>query len=278
VPNEPAIARPALPAWLEHRFAGRCIHRVIELQPFDLGFALAARAFVALIPVTILAAAVSPAARSGGFADALVVRFGLEGEGAKAVRALFATPDEVTSSTTVVSVILALVSVFSFARAMARMYARAWHLPPAGVRGMIRALVWVGGVAAWIGILAPLRDGLRHAVGAGPSFTVTLASATLVWLWTPYLLLAGRVAWQRLMPAAIVTGTALTVFAAISAVYMPRSISSSAEQYGLVGVAFALVSWLIGAGVTLVVCSGVGAVASEWLDERAARSDARAGP
>ena len=58
----------ALHAWFEPTFAGRCLERIIELQPFERALGLASRAFVAMLPLIIVASALSPAARHDGFA------------------------------------------------------------------------------------------------------------------------------------------------------------------------------------------------------------------
>jgi membrane protein len=44
---------------------------------------------------------------------------------------------------------------------------------------------------------------------------------------------------------------------------MPRAVAESADRYGLIGVAFAFVSWLVAAGFTLVGSAAAGAVMAE---------------
>jgi membrane protein len=44
---------------------------------------------------------------------------------------------------------------------------------------------------------------------------------------------------------------------------MPHTVSDSAQLYGVIGVAFALLSWLVAAGFVLVGCAAAGAVAGE---------------
>jgi membrane protein len=59
----------------------------------------------------------------------------------------------------------------------------------------------------------------------------------------------------------------MTVFRAASAVYMPAAFSSSAEQFGTLGVAFALIGWLFCAGC---VCTGAAAIGTAWRTRDAA--------
>jgi hypothetical protein len=62
-----------------------------------------------------------------------------------------------------------------------------------------------------------------------------------------------------------VRGTPSTVLwvALIPVIWMPRAVAESADRYGLIGVAFAFVSWLVAAGFTLVGSAAAGAVIAE---------------
>jgi membrane protein len=56
-----------------------------------------------------------------------------------------------------------------------------------------------------------------------------------------------------------------------SAIWMPHSVAVSAEQFGTIGIAFALLSWLVGAGMVLVVAAAGGAVIDTRMRGRANR-------
>jgi membrane protein len=255
-----------LHAWFLETFVGKCVDRIIELQPFDRALAIASRAFIAIFPLAIVATSLSPTARSGGFAEGLIERFGLEDQGAALVRELFASPTQVRSSTTFLGILVLVYSVFSFARLLARMYEAAWHLPKSGVRGAMRGLVWVAGLAAYAMFLLPLRDGLIDNTGPVIGDLVVLLTATAIWLFTPWVLLAGRIPWRSLLPTAVATAITMGAVSVWSGFYMPGAITTAGERYGLVGVAFSLVSWLIAIGLALLVAAAVGAVGAErWV-------------
>ena len=190
-------------------FVGKCVERIVELQPFDRALAIASRAFIAIFPLAIVATSLSPTARSGGFAEGIIDRFGLEDQGAALVRQLFASPTQVRSSTTFLGIIVLVYSVFSFARLLARMYEAAWHLPKSGVRGAMRGLVWVAGLAAYAMFLLPLRNGVVNHTGRVLGDIVVLATAIAIWLFSPWVLLAGRIPWRSLVPTAIATTVTL---------------------------------------------------------------------
>ena len=244
-------------------FVGKCVERIVELQPFDRALAIASRAFIAIFPLAIVATSLSPTARSGGFAEGIIDRFGLEDQGAALVRQLFASPTQVRSSTTFLGIIVLVYSVFSFARLLARMYEAAWHLPKSGVRGAMRGLVWVAGLAAYAMFVLPLRNGVVNHTGRVLGDIVVLATAIAIWLFSPWVLLAGRVPWRSLVPTAIATTVTLGGVSVWSGLYMPGAITTAGARYGLVGVAFSLVSWLIAVGLALLVAAAIGAVGAE---------------
>jgi membrane protein len=257
--------------WFLQTFPGRCVERTLELRPFDRALALASRAFVALLPLGLVAQSLSPGARQGGFAQGIIDRFGLEGAGADAVRQLFATPEQVRAGTTVLGLLVLLYSVYSFARLLARMYEDAWHLPRSGLSGATRGIAWVLGLAAYVALLAPLRSAITGHTGTLLRDVVLIATTGAIWLLTPYALLGGRIPFRSLLPTALVTTVAMWIVSAVSAFYVPGSITSAAERYGLAGVSFTFVSWLIGVSVAVLIAAAIGAVAAErWVPPLAA--------
>jgi membrane protein len=252
--------------WFDGTYLGQCLIRIVELRPFDRALALASRAFVALLPLAIVSTSLSPAARDGGFAQGLIDRFQLSGDGARLVRQLFATPNQVRGGVTILGLLVLIYSVFGFARLLARLYEDAWRLPRAGVRGMARALLWIGVLGAYMGVVIPVRKAVSHDTGPFLATVAVVATIVLIWLLTPYLMLAGRIPYRSLLPTAIITAAAMLASGAVSEVYMPSAITTSGHRYGLVGVSFSLVSWLIGISLVLLVSAAIGAVTAErWL-------------
>ena len=56
---------------------------------------------------------------------------------------------------------------------------------------------------------------------------------------------------------------------------MPHSVAVSAGQFGTIGIAFALLSWLVGYGMVLVATAAGGAVVDARLRDYRARQAAR---
>src|SRR4051812_18916827 len=133
-------------------------------------------------------------------------------------------------------------------------------------------LLWLAVAAAYATIASALntaagghpRDAGRLVVGFGLSF--------FLWLWTPSLLLGRRVERRSLRITSALTATAMTAFGVASVFYMPQSIASASQSFGSIGIAIAIVSWLIGVGFILVASAGLGAVLAErspWIRPRA---------
>jgi uncharacterized BrkB/YihY/UPF0761 family membrane protein len=247
--------------FLQRSFAGRCVYRFVELEGVDRALALSSRAFVALIPLAVVATAFTPTDENLG--NRLVERFELDGKAAETIRQLFATPSDVRGGATVIGLGALLVTSLSFARLLQRTYERIWGLEPVGLRGVLRGLAWIGGFALWLAFVVPIRNWLRDVGGVSFYVVVTVAASAMLWAWTPYVLLGRRIQWQRLVPSALIAAVGLAALTGASILYMPGTIERSAETYGLIGVTFAFVSWLFAAALVITASAVIGAEASK---------------
>jgi membrane protein len=254
------------------RFVRDWLEGFVGLQGFDRAVALAGQAFTALIPLLIVYAAVTANASGRDFAEQIIDAFDLKGSAADTIRQAFAPPASIESSVSIFGVFLLIFSALAFTRALQRLYQLAWGQTSLGVRAAKWGLSWLGILVLWITV-RPLLLGWSHGV---TRLLLSIGLSGLVWLITPYVLLGRRISWQRLLPTALLTGFGMTVLALCSAIWMPHSVATSAAQFGTIGVAFALLSWLVGYGVVLVLAASGGAVIEERLDTRRARSAAAA--
>lgn len=243
-------------------FGRACLERLVAVEFVDRSIALASLTFTSLIPLGVVIGAVSPI-DSDGFADALIRRFELTGSTADLVQSVFAPPGDVRSAVSIVGVVLLVGSALSFVRGLQRVYERAWRLPSLGVRATPTGLTWLVFVVVVVAVLIPVRTAIDEASGPVLSTIVVVATGTAIWLMTPFLLLARRVPWRALVPTGAITAVGMAALSAASVIYMPRAIASSAESYGPIGIAIALVSWLVGVGFVLVVAAVIGAVLGE---------------
>jgi hypothetical protein len=173
----------------------------------------------------------------------------LEGAAAASVRQALAAPGDVRQSLGILSALLVVVSALSFARALQRMYEQAFRLRPlGGVRGIPATLVWIALIPAWL----TARDGVDALFGGLAGTILSLALAAAGWTMTPFVLLGRRLPWGRLVPVGVLTAVAMSAVAASAVVYMTRAAEQSAGRYGIIGVAFSLLGWLVAAGFALV--------------------------
>ena len=234
--------------------------RFIEVQGIDRAMALAAQAFCALIPLVIVVTAMVPRDEERDFAEGMIDHFDLSGSSAESVRQAFSSTASAEESITLLGIALTIVSALAFSRGLQRLYEGAHRLPSRGLRGSASGIAWLALLAVYTG-LRPLASRLFD--GDTAQLAVSLLLAGLVWTATPYVLLGRRLAVRVLLPGALFASIGFVVLVLASVLWLPDSIASSADQFGLIGVGFALLSWLVVAGVVLVVAVTGGAVAAE---------------
>lgn len=239
------------------------VERLVEVELFDRAVAIASQAFVALIPYMVVVAAVLPAYERDGFADSIIHRFDLEGDSAAAIHQVFAPPADVANTLSAFGVIVLVISALSFCRAMQRLYEKCWRLQPRGVRSSGSHVTWLAFAAVYTSLETSLNTAAASWLGPTARIAIALVLSYLLWIWTPYLLLGRRVERRALRATALLTASGMTAFGVASVFYMPRTIAASAESYGLIGIAIAIVSWLIGVGFVLVVAAAFGAVIAD---------------
>lgn len=243
----------------------------IDLQGFDRAVAIAGQAFTTLIPLLIVYAAVVSRASGADFADEVVRIFHLRGGAAQSVRQAVAPPGEVQSQVSAIGSVLLIVSALSFTRALQRLYQLAWGQTTLGLRAAKWGLIWL----AILVVALTLRPIVLTPFDGVTKVVLTIAESGLLWLITPYVLLGRRLPWRRLWPTAALTGIGMTALGLASAIWMPHSVAVTGAQFGGIGVAFALLSWLVAGGCVLVVTTAGGALIDARL--RAPRGD-RASP
>lgn len=230
------------------------IGRFFEVQGFDRAMAIGAYAYSALIPAVIVYSAV--VANEASFADTLIDKFRLTGSAADSVRAAFGSSSTVQSSVSWFGGLLLIIAALSFARALQRLYEGAFGLPPLAMRNTKWALLWL--------LILFIGAAIRPVIDRGPVTGLLLSGA--LWLATPYLLLGRRVHWSRLTGVALLSALGMSGVGIWTVIYMPHAISDSAEQYGVFGIGFALLSWLFVSSCVLVAAATGGAMITHRIE------------
>jgi len=240
------------------------IERMVSVGFVSSGVILAAQTFLALTPLLMAVTAWLPQEAAAGVQESLRERFGLSGSTDEAVTQLVNNRDQLRGGLTVFGTIFVLASATSFTRALQRVYELAWGLPRLGIRGSVRGLMWLAGLVGYVALLSVAVS----LAGAGTSGTVlrtvvVTMGAVLLWWWTPYILLDGRVRARALLPGGILTAAAMLTVGLIGSVLLPRSVRSNERQFGTIGVVFAIESWLVVVACVLVGTAVVAAVAAQ---------------
>lgn len=242
-------------AWLE---------RLASMQFVDRSVGIGAQAFTTLIPLLIVYSAVVPLADARSFSDRLVHYLKLTGAAAETVHQAIAPPTTVAEGVSAFGFLLLVASALAFARALQRMYETAYRLSPMGIRGTPWHLLWLALIPAYLTlrpVVSSLSGGFWRVLGS-------MALAAVAWLITPYVLLGKRMSGRRLLPGALFTAAGMTALGVATLIYLPHSLTASARNFGTIGIAFAILSWLVGGGFVVAGCAAAGAVALERLDAK----------
>jgi membrane protein len=236
----------------------RSLHRFLVLEGFDRAMALAGQGFAALLPLIIVMGAVSPNSGKDA-ASELIDRLELTGGAANAVHEAVAQPAAIQDGITGLSLAILVISALAFTRALQRLYTRAWGLEKMGVRGNLPGLAWLLAFS----LFWSLQPVIVGAFDGAAATAMTLMLSCALWLFTPWVLVGRQISWRRLLPQTLLTSLGLSCLGVAAALYMPRAIASAASQFGFIGVAFSLLSFLFLAALVLVVTAAVGAVLGE---------------
>jgi uncharacterized BrkB/YihY/UPF0761 family membrane protein len=273
-------AARTLTFWLRPEFVLRVVNRFQKLAGFDRSIALASGALTALIPLTIVASALSSQLGGKGTADRIIDRYELTGGGAEAVSDVFSPASGTSTSLGIVGFLFLTVTVLSFSRAVQRLVERTWELDPLSVRNTFNGLLWIGG----LGLYAALSGLLQAALGQSRlDITATLLATPLsaVFLvWSGEMLSAKRIGRRDLLPFGIVGSVLIAVYSVGAAVYVPHLFSTYATRYGVIGAVFAMISALFCAMLTVVASAAAGREVRDELDriqrgERPAEDEVR---
>ena len=266
--------------WLRPEFLLRVVNRFQKVAGFDRSIALASGALTAMIPLAIIASALSSQLGGQGTADRIIDRYDLSGGGAEAVRDIFSAPSGTSTSIGVIGFLFLMVAVLSFSRAVQRLFEQTWELKPLSVRNTFNGLLWIGGLSLYLALSGVLHAGLgRSRLELTATLLATPLSAVFL-VWTGWVLSAKRIARQALLPFALLGAALFALYSVGAAVYVPHLFSTYATRYGVIGAVFAIISALFCVMVVLVGSAAAGREVHDELDrirrgERPAEDEVR---
>ena len=122
------------------------------------------------------------------------------------------------------------------------------------------------GRSVTIAAIVTLRPVVTEPLSGWLAVASTLAIGTMTWLLTPYLLLGRRVRPVRLLPSAVLTAIGMAGVGIWSVIWMPHTLATSAAQFGIIGIGFAMLTWFVAvASVVVVTTTGGATIADRWI-------------
>jgi membrane protein len=255
----------ALRGWAEQTLLWKIWDRMLETEFIDRSIALAGKAFISFFPLIIVIAAFMPAHLRTSILTTVTRRLGITGASLVTVQQAFASAEDIRRATGLLGLVLAIFFASSFTTALRRAYLRAWRRPLAGkaTGNYVRGVTWVAAFLVYIALLGGARTVLGGGAGIAAFVVVALALSTAIWWFTAWLMLKGQVRLRVLLPSGLITGIALSGYALSATLWMPNNVTSNNHQYGIFGVALALVAWFSGAAICIVVGACAGPVLAE---------------
>ena len=189
--------------WLRPEFVLRVVNRFQKVAGFDRSIALASGALTALIPLTIVASALSSQLGGRATADRIIDRYELTGGGAEAVSDVFSPASGTDTSLGIIGFLFLLVAVLSFSRAVQRLIEQTWELDPLSVRNTLNGLLWIGGLGLYVALSGALQAALGHSRLELTATLLTTPLTAAFLIWSGWVLSAKRIARHDLLPFGI---------------------------------------------------------------------------
>ncbi|WP_231728664.1 YhjD/YihY/BrkB family envelope integrity protein [Arthrobacter sp. EPSL27] len=244
--------------------AGRLVLRVLrdirDLELFDRAMTLAAQAFTSILPVLIvvgsLRASLNPEA-DAMFAENL----SLDDDTAELVKQSIPQAIGGVTFTQVFGALLLILAATAFSRALERCFRRIWKTPKASIRFAWRWVVAI--VAILIGLVLVLMT--RYVMRGADAlslleFIIEVAVWSALWWFASWIVINRSVSLRALLPGSVLAGFGFAVAAVVGRLYLPRTFASSADQFGVLGLAFSYIGWLFVLMSVLLVAVTTGRV------------------
>jgi membrane protein len=251
-------------ARLERLLLWRVWERLLEMEFLDRSIALAGKAFVSFFPLVIVVAAFVPEGLRESIITTLADRLGLADESLTTTQEAFASSDDIREATGVLGLVLTIFFATSFMTALQRVYRRAWRRPAAPRGGAYwRGFVWLAAQLGCMALLGAIRGVLHGETGALVFVLIATTVTACLWWFSAWFFLLGEVRPRVLFATGVVTSILMAVFVVSAAVWMPQTVTRNEEQFGVFGIALALVTWFSGYSICILVGACVGPVLAE---------------
>jgi membrane protein len=250
------------------RFEGSLAHSFFtELKALDFSgqiMLFGAGMLIALLPFLILLSAFA----SRRIDDDIALYLGLDRRASAIVTHLLTSSPASLNVATATSLVFVTAGTIGMAGSLQQVYEKVFRQAHRGGRGLYRLLIWVAALCVALVAQGAAGRPVRHqAAGVVLGALVTFAILTPFFWWTMHFLLAARVSWRRLLPAAIATGVCFAGLGIFSKFYFSATIIHDSQTYGSIGAIFGIMTWFVAIGAVLILGAVAGAV---WRDRSTA--------
>jgi membrane protein len=192
--------------------------------------------------------------------DDISRHIGLDSEGSHIVRTLFRGTPAHGVEPILTGFLFCFGGVVAVASSLQLIYERIFGQEPRGWRNLPRGIVWIVALIALLAIDGEINGPIKNVGGPVALDLLGLVTSTLFFWWTLHYLLAGRVAWRRLVRPALTSGALWLGFGLFSSVYFSPILVSDSHTYGTIGVVFSLLTWFFLIGGVIVLGGVLGAI------------------
>jgi membrane protein len=250
--------------WGKKKYAGSLAEdlwrRLDSMDFINRGMLFAATLLLCFFPFLIVVSALA----DRPVVNTLARHTGLNSQAAAEVGHLFASSAATASAVIgTASMVFFVLGGIGAAAALQELYERAFRLPHRGMKDILYLLAWLAvliGASLLAGWAGP---GLRRAGGPVLLGVAGLAWSMGFWWLTTWILLARRLSWRKLFPAACATGLLYVGMQVVFWLFFSGIVISDARKFGPIGIIFALLSYLIAIGVVVILGAAVGLVWQE---------------
>ncbi|KRB36611.1 YhjD/YihY/BrkB family envelope integrity protein [Microbacterium sp. Root180] len=247
-----------------------------RIQFVDRGMTLAAHAFTSIVPILIIAGALRSRLDSQTgpiFAEHL----GLDAATAEILQRSLPAGEQELRATGVIGIVLLVIAATSFARALERSFRVIWHTPPNRLGFGWR---WLAALAAVVIGLALVIAARILVQGDGAltllEFVIEVVLWSALWWIASWIVIDRRVTLRELLPGSVLAGLGFAVAGIVGRAFLPLLLADSAHRFGVLGMTFAYIGWLLALAMILLVAVTAGRVVHLTYAGRAWRQSASA--
>ena len=243
------------------RFALRVLRDLGNLALIDRGMTLAATAFTSVLPMLIVAGAVR-SRLDPATGPIFVEHLGFDDATADILEKSLPGGVQELRATGVIGVVILIIAATSLARALERALHTIWHVPGVSITLAWRWLAMVFALILGLALIVATRIIVR---GEGPIPVIEFIAEVVLWglLWwiASWIVIDRRISLRELLPGSVLAGLGFAVAGLVGRIVLPPLFADSAKRYGVLGIGFTYIGWLLVLAIILLIALTVGRVA-----------------